>query len=823
MLPAAVAIISAGILAYEILLTRLLSIIHWHHFAYMVISIALLGYGASGSFLALTRSFWRPRLASAFAGFAVFFAATSITCFGLAQQLPFNALELIWDPAQFVYLLALYALLTVPFFCGATCIGLVFACSEMPAGSVYFRDLIGAGVGALLIVGLLYGLWPQDALRVVSALGLIAAALALLEKTCWTKGIIAILLAGLAIIVWFLLPAAWIELSPTPYKPLSQTMMIPGTKIKVERSSPIGLVNAVRSDIIPFRHVPGLSLSNTQPPADQIGIFVDGDGPTPITLVQDDPQETDYLDDTISALPFHLLDRPDVLILGAGGGTDVLLALQQGAEQIDAVELDRNIVDLVLKDFGDKAGHIYAQPNVRVHIAEARGFIAESADRHDLIMLPLLDSFSAASAGTLSLSEGFVYTREAFELYLDHLQPDGFLAITRWLKLPPRDSLKLMATALSALERKGHVQPETHLALLRSWDTTLLLVKSRSLTSDEIAAIKAFTAARSFDLAYLPDLQESEANTANVLPEPYFFQGAAALVGQAREPFLKRYKFDLTPATDNRPYFFDFFRWRSLPELLKLRAVTSGALLDWGYLILVVTLVQAIALSLVLILLPLWLRKKSRQPTSERRQVAAYFAMIGLAFLFVEIACIQRFMLFLNHPTYAIAVVLSAFLLFAGIGSAASSGFDRWLRDRSANHLFGLAVAVVAIISLAVMYVFVLPAMIPMLVLLPGPAKIAATLLLIAPLAFFMGMPFPLALANLKTHAPALVPWAWGINGCASVISAVLATLLAMSFGFSTVVLLAAGLYSAAAVMFVRSAVMYGPAHLDAADIRRDC
>ena len=811
MLLAAAAFISAGILTYEILLTRLLSIIHWHHFAYMVISIALLGYGASGSFLSLTRSFWSTRLATGFAVFATLFAVSSLSCFVLAQQLPFNALELIWDRQQLVYLLALYLLLTVPFFCGATCIGLVFACSEMPASHVYFRDLIGAGVGAILIIVLLYLLWPQDGLRVVTALGLIGATLALLEHRSWAAGTAAFLLSGLAIVVWFVLPAAWIELRPTPYKPLSQTMTIPGTAIDVERSSPLGLVSAVRSDVIPFRHVPGSSLSNTQPPADQIGIFVDGDGPTPITILEEDPTATAYLDDTIAALPFHLLDRPNVLILGAGGGTDVLLALQQGAEQIDAVELDPNIVDLVQMDFSDAAGRIFARPNVRVHIAEARGFVARSTDRYDLIMLPLLDSFSTASAGTRSLSEGFVYTREAFELYLNHLQPDGFLAISRWLKLPPRDSLKLMATARSVLERKGHAHPETHLALLRSWDTTLLLIKNSPLTPEEIAAIKAFTAGRSFDLAYLPGLQTDEANTANILPEPYFYQGAAALVGPTRESFFRRYKFDLTPATDDRPYFFDFFRWRSLTELLELRAVTGGALLDWGYLILVVTLVQAIILSLVLILVPLWFGKKSSKSTSERRWVAAYFAMIGLAFLFVEIACIQRFMLFLNHPTYAIAVVLSAFLLLAGIGSVASTGFDRWVRNRSAHHLSGLAVAVVAIISLAVMYVFALPAITPTLVLLPGTFNIAAAQLMIAPLAFFMGMPFPLALGHLKTNAPDLIPWAWGINGCASVISAVLATLLAMSFGFSTVVLLAAGLYAAAAVVFLRNMAIGNP------------
>ena len=823
MLLAAVAIISAGILAYEILLTRLLSIVHWHHFAYMVISIALLGYGASGSFLALTQSFWRSHLNIAFAGFAVLFATTSMACFVLAQHLPFNALELIWDPRQLVYLLALYVLLTVPFFCGATCIGLIFACSELPAGNIYFRDLIGAATGALLVVLMLYLLWPEDVLRVISALGLIAAALALLENWRWTEGTTAALLAGLTIVVWFALPAAWLELRPTPYKPLSQTMTVPGTTIEAQRSSPLGLVSAVRSDVIPFRHVPGSSLSNTQPPADQIGVFVDGDGPTPITVVGDDPEATAYLDHTIAALPFHLLDRPHVLILGAGGGTDVLLALRQGARQIDAVELDPNIVELVRTDFVGQAGHIYARPSVRVHLAEARGFVAKSHDHYDLIMLPLLDSFSAASAGTLSLSEGFVYTREAFELYLDHLQPDGFVAITRWLKLPPRDSLKLMATALDALERKGHARPESHLVLLRSWDTTLLLVKNSPLSASDVSAIRKFAAGRSFDLAFLPGLQASEANASNVLPEAFFYEGAQALAGRAHESFLRRYKFDLTPATDDRPYFFDFFKWQSLPEFLKLRAVTGGALLDWGYMILTVTLVQAIILSLFLILLPLWFGRKGDEPTSERLWVAFYFAMIGLAFLFVEIACIQRFMLFLNHPTFAIAVVLSAFLLFAGIGSAASSGFDRWIDSRSNGRLSAMPVAVTAIVALAALYVFALPVMNPMLVFLPSTLKVAAALLLIAPLAFFMGMPFPLALGHLKTNGPDLVPWAWGVNGCASVISAVLATLLAMSFGFSTVVLLAAALYIAAAAVFSRCVGICEPAQTNSVDVCRGC
>jgi hypothetical protein len=234
----------------------------------MVISIALLGYGASGSFLTLTRDVWRPRLVGAFVGFAILFAFTSLACFALGERLPFNALELIWDPKQLAYLLALYLLLTIPFFCGATCIGLAFACYDVPVGRVYFRDLLGAGIGAIFVVVLLYLVWPVDALRAIAALGLIAAAVALLETIGPPQLAWASLLGGLALVVCFLFPSTWIELRSTPYKALSQTLTMPGTEIEVERSSPVGLVSAVRSKTIPFRHVPGLSLNNLQPPAD---------------------------------------------------------------------------------------------------------------------------------------------------------------------------------------------------------------------------------------------------------------------------------------------------------------------------------------------------------------------------------------------------------------------------------------------------------------------------------------------------------------------------------------------------------------------------
>ncbi len=792
----AIALLSAAVLAAEVLLTRLLSIVQVHHFAYMVISIALLGYGASGTFLALFRERLKDHFSLAFAVNAGLFGLTLVASFALAQRLPFIAVAVIWDPGQLLYLLFFYLLFLLPFFCAANAIGLAFICFSGRIAGIYRADLLGAGLGALAVVLLLFWLFPSNALHVVAALGLLAAALALMPRLWPAAG-----LGAAALVLVLALPASWTELRLSEFKSLRQVLLVPGTEVVAERSSPLGLVSVVESPTIPFRYAPGVSLANRQEPPAQLGLFVDGEGPNAITLFDGRTTPLGYLDNTTMALPYHLLEAPQVLVLGAGGGADVLLALYHSARQVDAVELDPRVSGLVAEDFAGFAGDLYSHETVRLHHAEARAFIAGQQARYDLIQIPLLDSFAASSAGTLSLSESTLYTVEALENYLRRLHPGGMLAITRWLKLPPRDSLKLFATALAALEEMGIAEPDKRLALIRGWSTTTLLIKNGVFSESDLADVRRFAGARSFDLAYLPGMAPEEANRYNILEQAAFHHGAAALAGPGREAFLEGYKFDLRPARDDRPYFFDFFRWRALPELLELRTAGGAALVDWGYLILFATLLQAALLSLVLILLPLWLWQRAPAPAADRWRVFAYFLAIGLAFLFVEIASIQRFMLFLGHPVYAVAVVLAAFLVFAGLGSGLAPRLDRRL---AGTRVSALDLAAAAIGLLAIAYLLALPPLFDALMHLGDAGKIAITLALIAPLAFWMGMPFPLGLARVSERFPALVPWAWGINGCASVISAVLATLLAMNLGFAAVVLLALAAYALAALVLRR-------------------
>jgi len=474
-----------------------------------------------------------------------------------------------------------------------------------------------------------------------------------------------------------------------------------------------------------------------------------------------------------------------------------LLALYNGAGSIDAVELNPQMTRLVEDTYADFAGHLYDDSRITVHTGEARGFVAKSEQQYDLIHIGLLDSFAASGSGVQALNESYLYTVEAIQEYLQHLAPGGLLAVTRWLKLPPRDSLKLTATVIDALRKEGVEYPGRQLAIIRSWNASTLIAKNGTFSAVEIDAIRAFAHSRSFDTSFYPSMPATDANRFNLIAEPYLYDGTMALLGKDANDFVERYKFYIAPATDNQPYFFHFLKWSAVPEFMSLLRRGGAGLIEWGYLILIATLIQAALAGSLLILLPLSRIKRS-WPRGTGTRMGSYFFLLGLAFLFVEIAFIQKFILFLSHPLYAVAVVLSGFLVFAGIGSACSGQLTDKVRHIKRSPI---AIVVAAISAIALLYLVLLPLLFQLLIGLPDSIKMALSILLIAPLAFCMGMPFPIGLTRVADGAPDFIPWAWGINGFASVISASSATLLAIEFGFTTVVLLALALYAIAAMI----------------------
>ena len=787
---AAVAVLSAAALGYEVLLTRLFSIVQWHHFAFLVISVALLGFGASGTFLLVLGDRIRTGIGPFLALAALGFGLAAPVSFAIAERVPFNVLDAPWSPGSLGWLLVIELLLAVPFFFAATGIGRALVVFRHRLSRVYAADLAGAGVGAAASVGVLYLVSAERALDFVCGLGAVAGALAVWTERSPGRRPLLLLCGVVLVLAGFGVTG---ELRISPFKPLPQALRVTGAELVETRSGPLGMVSAVENREVPLRSAPGLSLMARAPVPEQVALFVDADGP--IAIVRHDAASPPpaYLEDLTSALPYRLVERPRVLVLGAGGGTAVLQALGAGARSVDAVELQPHVVDLVRGRYRDFSGGVYEHPEVSIHIADPRAFVEASRDEYDLIQIIALGS---SIAGLHALESQRLLTEESVRAVLSRLSADGVAAFTVRARLPPRDGVRLLATVLDAMKAASIGSPGDHVAWIRSWSTSTLVVGRSPLSDARVDAVRSFARDRAFDRIHVPGVEPGDINRFNVLDRPYFHEAAQQLLRGQRERFLRHYKFDVRPSTDDRPYFSSFFRWAHAPEILRLSRQGGIGLLDIGYLALPAALVQAVAASAALILLPLLALRRERGGARRWAALAGFFC-IGLAFLLIEIAFIGRFTVILSHPVHALVVVLAAFLLFAGAGSYLSA------RSGAGASITG---PVIGIAVIAATYALISPWLTAALIGAPPAVKIAAAFALIAPLATLMGMPFPRALARLNAVDPSLLPWAWGINGCASVIGAVLATLLGIHFGHTAVILAGVALYLVAAAAVSRMA-----------------
>jgi len=818
---AALLLVSASVLSYQVILVRAFSIGQWHHFAYMVISIALLGFGASGTLLAAlgrgrtdTAMLLGGSQAGWFAISATSFAVTLPISFWLTQRVPFDAFLIVWEARQVLYLGCYYLLLSVPFFAAATAIGLALTSESEKCPRLYAYNMVGSGAGALLAVVALSIARVEWALVGVMGLAQGAAVVALLDKKLFVARGSRWLFAAAGVGIMAIVTLAYVFRPPSvrlsQYKGLSYALNLPHAQVVAERSSPLGRVDVVVSPAI--REAPGLSLvapTDAVPPW-QLGLYVDAESAGAITAFNGDTSTLNYLDWMITAAPyFALQDVPRdlrVCVLGAGGGAGVLLALRHAARQVDAIELDPNVPQLLRGEFRDFAGGLYDRPEIRVHRAEARAFVQAAHETWDVIDLSLVDSFAASAVGVGAVNENYLYTREAFEAFVSHLRPGGVLAVTRWARMPPRDELKLFATAVAALERMG-LNPTERLVLIRSWAVATLLVKKEPFRTPELSALRRWTEERLFDASYFPGIAADQHNRFNVLEHDYYFEAASAFLagGQRREQFFRDYAFNVRPATDDRPYFFHFYRWRALPLMFRTFRQSWIPFSEWGYLILVATLAQATLLGILLIVSPLALLHRrippvdspvSRPCSRGRLRVLLYFLALGLGYLFVEMALIQRLVFFLANPIYAVAVVLAGLLFVSGLGSEFAA---RQLRKGiSATRLACLAAIVVAVTG--TVYAFGLHTILMPLLSWPLSARMALAFAVILPFAA-MGMPFPLVLRQLGQTRADLLPWAWAINGCASVVAGPLATLLALAAGLPIVLLVASACYAVAALL----------------------
>ena len=782
-------LLSGSALAYEVLLMRLFSIIHWHHFAYLIIGLALLGYGVSGTLVSLFQDWLNTRFTTIYPLAIMLFAVSSLGSFLLAQSIPFNAEVIFWDPWQWVYLAFLFLFLAIPFFFAATAICLAFMRFQRHTGAIYAADLVGAGTGSLMIIALLFWLAPQQELWIISLIALVAAAIPL--SMIENQKIPLLLLFVALIVVLFL--GSGLELKMSPYKSLQQTLQITGSRLVYQQSSPMGFIDLVENDSVPFRAASGLSLNTPGEILPQKALFVDGENMTPLNQYDGDREPLVYLDFMTSALPYHLGRIEHALIVGAGGGSDILQAAYHQVPDIQALERNHQVIEIVDQHMADYTGQPYSHLASKTHAKDVRDYLQGNEAKFDLIQMNLQQASASSAAGLHAINESYLYTKEAIKLYRSHLKTGGYLALTRWVTLPPRDIFKLINTLVSSLQEEGIDDIDKRMLIIRGWQTATLILKQGQVTTHEIEQVKEFSQQRSFDLVWYPGINIAETNRFNQLATPIFYQSAKQLLTGNADAFVQGYKFNLEPATDNRPYFHSYFKWDTFTELLALKDRGGMPLMEWAYLVLWATMIIALIASVILILLPLLIfNKKVHDYTTHigKGSVVYYFMAIGLAFLMIEIAFIQKFMLLLHHPIYAIAISLSAFLVFAGVGSQFTQRLLSWFGTQRLIQLTGFS-----ILTIGLIYLWILPGVFAWSADSPIWGRFFMAILLIAPLAFLMGIPFPLALSTLTRHAPHYIPWAWGINGCASVISASLSTIIAINYGFNMVIMIALMIY----------------------------
>jgi hypothetical protein len=793
----AIALLSAATILLELALLRLFAIQQFYHFAFMAISLALLGAGASGSLLTLRRR----RLPGLL--LCLLFSLTTLGAYLVINYLPFDSFSIAWDSRQLLYLSIYFIVIAIPFLCA----GLVIGGELMDAGrgesgpethQIYGANLIGSALGSLAALLLLGVFGGEGAVVVVVIVGALAALLFGLVEERPVAGR-AVAMGGAAVLIVagvgaLLFPPAIMEQRLSPYKTLSILSLALDARQTLTVEDATARVDVVESGTIHI--MPGLSLLAPAALPAQAGLMLDGDNLMPITRLDPDSEQAqllaNYRPEGIGAL---LRPGGRTLVIEAGTGMEALFALAGGSSNVTVVEENGLVTEVMRGAYAEFSADLYNDARVRTVAQSGRVFARQQeGGGYDVAIVALTDPHRPVTSGAYSLTEDYTHTVEAFGDYLDTLAEDGLLVVTRWAQTPPSESARTFAAMAEALATRG-VDPGENLLAFRTVRTMTMVAGRAPFTVEEIEMAGQWLGERSFDAVYWPGIQEAELNQYNVLEGPRYHDLFTAILADA-EGVYESYRFDIRPPTDDRPFFFHYFKWRQTPEILATLGSSWQPFGGSGYFVLVALLILVSLAAALFIIGPLLLSKrggfdKLSQPTVRywRGRVLAYFGCLGLAFLFVEVPLAQRFILVLDQPVTALAVVLFAILLFSGLGSLTA---PRWR----------MRVGLGLLVGLIVVYPLLLGPVSELVLSLPAGGRLGLTVAIIAPLGYLMGLPFAGGLRVVESYEPGLVPWAWAINGSFSVISSVLAVMVALSLGFSAVLWLGAAAYAGALVSF---------------------
>ena len=747
----AVGLVAGLVLALQVLLTRLFSAVLFYHFGFLAISLALLGTGAGGLLLYVRPE--RFRRASS----ELLLARWSAVLAGLLVVVPLVLVRLDYHftghvTASFALALAAACLLAaLPFTAAGIVIALAIRDYSAHTGRVYAADLGGAALGAFAVVPALW-LLPPAALMVALG-GLAALATALFgwrhrpERIGGAAGV------GLAV-------------GAVAISTVSSLYHLP----PYTRGHPVSDRWTPLSRVLGYAPSPGAPFAL---------LFYDRVyAPVPVHRPGTPYPAARALHLVPQSIGYGLEPRGRSLVIGGGGGRDIYNALSSGQRRVDVIELNRGIVDTVDGDLGRWSGSPYSLPGVSTAVGDGRSVLARRSTRYDEIHIGFTDTLSANSATAFALSEANLYTVEAFDEYYDHLGPNGILNVSRLYKLVGDEALRTTVLALQSLERRGVRHPERNVVVLLGRDVFgelfgTVLSRPRPWTPAELARVRAAAARERVDVAYAPG-------------GPYRLEWARLARAPSAGSFCSSYRLNVCAPTDDRPFFFNMRRLGDVG-----RSQPPGYIYSIDpLLVLLLTLAVLAALSLLAFVLPIVLMRGGRRPPVAP---ISFFAAIGLGFLLLEVVLIQRFVLFLGFPTYALSVVLFALLLCTGAGALLSTRFAAAPRR-------ALLVALGAVTVVIVAAAFGLQPLLRALIDLPFAARVAMSVALLAPVAVGMGMAMPIGLRRLGALYPDAIPWAWAVNGVASVVASVLAVAIAIAAGFTVATLVAAACYLGALV-----------------------
>ncbi|MCJ7662491.1 MAG: hypothetical protein MUO67_25380 [Anaerolineales bacterium] len=804
-----VALLASSTLLLESALLRFLAVSQYYHFAFLVISLALLGFGASGSFLVLTKRLrintTLDRGPDLLIVSGILFAASIVTAYGTVNFLPFDSYSIAWERRQFFFFIIYYLVLALPFFFSGLCIGGSLSIYKERSNIIYAANLLGSGIGVLLAPIAMWLAGVPGALIGCAAIGVFTAFLGVRIKNAQKRGfrnerkydwriltlggvfLFLILIAGV-LSVLNLTDSSILGIMISPYKGLPQAKLYPGSEVIIGRWNEISRIDVLSG--AGTRQLPGLSYKYSGSLPIQHGISVDADSIQPITLIgPEDFAASLYMPESLA---FQLRPEASVLIIEPSGGLGVLQALSGKAKSVDVIISNPLLVESVKKAAPEF--HLYDRSDVNTILESPRVYIKQTKDNYDIIFIPLTDSYKPVTSGAYSLSETYNLTVEAFEDYLDKLMPGGMIVISRWLQTPPSESLKILTTIIDSLQKDGISNPNDSLIAYRGIQTITVLVKPDGWRDDELNSLREFLDSRRFDLVFAPDMKLEEANQYNKLPTPVYYEYFSILVSTDDiGEFISEYPYAIDPPTDNRPFFYHFFTWEQTPEVLARVGRTWQPFGGSGYFVLLALLLLVVFFSVALILVPVLTTPGKSKFGRPFWRILVYFSLLGIAFLFIEIPLIQQSILILGHPTYAFTLVVFAMLAFSSIGSYFTR--SRWLPKRS---------AMLILIILSILSPWVITQIASLILGWPFIVRAIVIGMCIAPLAILMGIPFPYGLVWLEHRWGRYIPWAWAVNGCASVIAAVLAAILTLSYGYQIVLLLGATAYAFAFLVFPR-------------------